>query len=407
LEAIITSQDGERRVQRRARTLLIIYVIAALILVVALLAGIKASQVKAMMQVGKSFQPPPESVSTARVEATRWQPVRSAVGSLVAVHGVTLGAELPGVIRQIGFESGTSVKKGALLVKLDTSTEQAQLEAAIADAELARVSLDRARTLRSSESNTPADLDAAEARKKQADATVAGLRATIAKKTIRAPFDGRIAIRQVELGQSVSLGTQLASLQSVDPIYAEFSLPQQVLADLKLGLKVRMRTDIFPRQVWEGTLSTINSEIDVQTRNVRVRATFPNPGGRLRPGMFVGVDVVSPTDKPTLVIPATAALYAPYGDSVFVVEGKNEAGGRAAGLGGQSAPMTAPAPSIVRQRFVRLGERRGDLIAVDAGLAAGETVVSGGAFKLKSGGEVVINNELAPKVELAPQPVDR
>src|SRR5262249_1994533 len=149
---------------------------------------------------------------------------------------------------------------------------------------------------------------------------VEGLRATIAKKTIRAPFDGRIAIRQVELGQSVSPGTPIASLQSVTPIYAEFSLPQQALSELKLGQKVHLPTDIFPGASWDGVISTINSEVDVATRNVRVRATVPNNDGRLRPGMFGNVEVLSAEKRKVLVIPATSVLYAPYGDSVFVVE---------------------------------------------------------------------------------------
>ncbi|HJZ88584.1 MAG TPA: efflux RND transporter periplasmic adaptor subunit, partial [Polyangia bacterium] len=258
---------------------------------------------------------------------------------------------------------------------------------------LAKANLERAQKLRETGANTVADFDAAEARAKQTEATVLGLRATIAKKTIRAPFNGRIAIRQVELGQSVSPGTPLASLQSVDPIYGEFSLPQQILAQLKLGQKVRMRTDIFPEARWEGTISTINSEIDVSTRNVRVRATFPNADGRLRPGMFVNLEVLAAQARPALVIPATSVLYAPYGDSLFVVEESKDASGRSA--------------QTVRQKFLRLGERRGDLIVVESGVSAGETVVSSGAFKLRNGMGVVVKNELAPDVQMAPQPTEK
>jgi membrane fusion protein (multidrug efflux system) len=367
-------------------------VIVGVLAVVGVLVGVKAGQIGKMIQAGKSFTPPPEAVTTARVEATTWLPSRAAIGTLVAVRGVTLGAEIPGTIREIHFDSGQSVRQGAVLVKLDTSAEEAQLDAAQADAKLARDNLDRALDLRKGEANTPADLDASQTRSKQASATVATLQATIAKKVIRAPFDGRIAIRQVELGQVVSSGTPIASLQSVSPIHAEFWLPQQALADLQVGQKVRMTTDTFPGQVWEGTLSTVNTEVDVATRNVRVRATFPNPDGRLRPGMFANVEVLGGAVRPVLVIPATAALFAPYGDSVFVLEEKKDAAGK-------------PAPVAV-QKFVRLGERRGDLVAVESGLKEGDVVVSSGAFKLRSGGAVMVRNELAPKIELSPRPTD-
>jgi membrane fusion protein (multidrug efflux system) len=245
---------------------------------------------------------------------------------------------------------------------------------------------------------------------------VAGLQATIAKKTIRAPFDGRIAIRQVELGQVVSPGTPIASLQSIDPIYAEFWLPQQALADLKEGQQVQVRTDTFPGQRWEGRVTTINPEVDVATRNVRVRATLPNGDARLRPGMFANVEVVSAERRPVLLIPATAVLFAPYGDSVYVLEQARPAEAKAgaapaeapkAEQGAAAGPPAASAPGLVaRQRFVRLGERRGDLVAVASGLAAGETVVSSGAFKLRNGMAVVVRNDLAPDAQLAPKPVN-
>lgn len=359
--------------------------------VVAVLGGVKAAQIGAMIEAGKSFSPPPESVTTAKVVANEWQASRAAVGTLVAAHAVTVGAELPGTVRAIGFESGAKVAKGAMLVKLDTSTEEAQLAAAVADAELARQNLERARELRRAASNSPADLDAAEARAKQTEATVASLRATIAKKTIRAPFDGRVGIRQVEVGQVVSPGTPLASLQSVHPIHAEFWLPQQALAEVKLGQRAGLRTDIFPGATWEGRLTTINTEVDVATRNVRVRATFPNADGRLRPGMFGNVELLSGDKQPALLLPVTAVLFAPYGDSVYVVEEKAD----------------KPGALTARQTFVRLGERRGDLVAVLSGLAAGQTVVSSGAFKLRNGASVVVKNDLAPVTELSPKPSDK
>ncbi len=368
-------------------------VVFGLLGVVGLLGGVKAGQIGTMMKAGKSMVPPPEAVATAQVEAAQWGATRSAIGTLVAVRAVTLGAELPGMVREITFQSGTSVKQGAPLVKLDTSAEGAQLSAAVADASLARLNLERARSLREAGSIAPADLDAAEARAKQADAAVANLSAIIAKKTIHAPFDGRIAIRQVELGQVVSPGTPIASLQSVSPIHAEFWLPQQALAELKLGQRARVRTDTFPGTQWDGVITTINPEVDVNTRNVRIRATFPNSDGRLRPGMFANVEVLSSEKRPVVVIPATAVLYAPYGDSVFAIEEQKD--------------ETGKATALARQKFVRLGERRGDFVAVASGLRPGETVVSSGAFKLRNGMPVMVNNALAPTPELAPKPIDR
>lgn len=363
------------------------------LLVIGLLAGIKAGQIVAMVKAGESFVPPPEAVSSARVEEIRWEDTTAAIGSLVAVRAVTLRSELPGRVREILFDSGADVKQGAVLVRLDTSTEEAQLAASQADAMLARSNLERAEVLRRADSNTPAEMDASRARAKSADAMVASLRATIAKKTIRAPFDGRISIRQVELGQILSPGDPIASLQSVSPIHAEFSLPQQVLAELTVGQKVHMHTDTFPGGRWDGAITTINPEVDVATRNVRIRATFDNPDGRLRPGMFAKVDILASQPRPALAIPATAVLYAPYGDSVFVLEETKDDSGKVA--------------LVARQKFVRLGEREGDFVLVASGLAAGDVVVSSGAFKLRQGATVVVNNALAPAAEMAPKPTDK
>src|SRR5574338_1697585 len=244
--------------------------LGGLLLVVGLLGGIKAGQIVTMVRANEAFSPPPESVAAAKVQAESWEESQSAIGTLVAFRAVTVSAELTGLVRQIGFESGAAVKKGAMMVKLDTSTEEAQLASARAEAALAKVNLERAQQLRAGEANAPADLDAAQARAKQAAAAVARLEATIAKKTIRAPFDGRVAIRQVELGQVVSPGAAIASLQSVTPIHAEFSLPQQALAHLAVGQRVHLHADPFPGAQWDGEITTINPEVDVATRNVRV-----------------------------------------------------------------------------------------------------------------------------------------
>ncbi len=376
----------------KTRTKLWIGVAVGLLAVVGVLVGVKGAQIGSMIKAGKSFVPPPEAVTTAAVEAARWQPIQEASGTLVAFRGVTVGTELPGTVREIGFDSGTFVRKGAMLVRLDTTTEEAQLASAKADENLARLNYERAVEVRKGQANTPADLDAAEARYKQAQAAVRTLQATIDKKTIRAPFDGRIAIRQVELGQVLGAGAPVASIQSVTPIHAEFSLPQQALARLKVGQPVHVHTDTFPGATWDGKVSTVNTEVDVATRNVKVRATVPNDDGRLRPGMFVSVEVLSPTQVDVLVVPATAVLYAPYGDSVYVVEKKTGADGKE--------------QLVAQQRFVRLGERRGDLVAVENGLKAGELVVSSGAFKLRSGATVTVRNDLAPDVQANPKPAD-
>lgn len=388
----------------KSRSKIWLMAVVGLLLVIGVLAGIKVGQVKSMIHAGQSFVPPPESVTSTPVVAVSWQARRSAIGSLVAVHDVVLGAELPGMIREVTFDSGKTVRRGAVLVKLDTTNEEAQLASATADAALAVTTLERARALRQGGANTPADLESAEARAKQTEAIVANLRATIDKKTIRAPFEGRIAIRQVERGQVVSPGTPIATLQSVDPIYAEFSLPQQALAELKVGQAASLRVDSFPGRSWEGAVSTINSEVDASTRNIRVRATFPNKDGVLRPGLFVNVDVKGSDIRRVLVIPATAVVYAPYGDSVFVLEPPKPEPAQAEPAA--KGPAGGKPALVAQPRFVRLGERRGDLVVVASGLKEGEAVVGNGAFKLRKGVAVVVNNALAPSVDVDPRPTE-
>jgi membrane fusion protein, multidrug efflux system len=366
--------------------------IGALVLIFLALFAIKAGQIVTMVKAGKSMVPPPESVTSARAESVEWRPVRAAVGTLVAVRGATLGSEVTGTVREIGFENGSTVKQGQLLVRLDTSVEQAQLESALADEALAKLTLARARTLRKDLVNTQAELEAAEARAIQSTAAVNNVRATIAKKVIRAPFDGRVGIRQVELGQVVQPGTPIVSLQTVSPIYAEFQLPQQALADVKLGQHVSLKVDVFPAGVWEGAITTISPEVDVATRNVRMRATVANPDGHLTPGMFANVDVFSDGKDQVLMVPATSILFAPYGDSVYVVEDEKGPDGKS--------------QLVAKQRFIRAGERRGDFVAVTSGLKAGETVVSNGAFKVRNGMAVQVKNDTAP-AQLSPAPVDR
>jgi membrane fusion protein (multidrug efflux system) len=342
-----------------------------------------------MMEAGAAGGPPPVAVASAPVERVPWEGVQAAIATLVAERAVTLGSELPGLVREIAFESGASVRRGALLVRLDTSIEEAQLASARAEAELAELSLQRATVLRDADAIPVAELDAARARSRQAAATVATLEATLAKKAIRAPFDGRISIRQVELGQVLAPGQAVASLQSVSPILAEFWLPQQALSGLEAGQPVRVTVDTFPGESWAGRVTTVNPEVDVETRNVRVQATLGNPGGRLRPGMFARAVVVEQGERTALVVPATAPVFAPFGDSVFLLEGQEPG-----------------KPASVKQRFVRLGERRGDFVEVLAGLSEGDRVVSAGAFKLRNGMTVALADALSPDARLAPTPAD-
>jgi membrane fusion protein, multidrug efflux system len=388
-----------------------------LLLIVVFLVGTKVFQIFTMVQAGKKQVPPPVAVTTAKVQQVEWQPLRPAVGTLIALRGTTLSAEVTGTVREIGFENGSQVKKGQVIVRLDTSAEQAQLASAQADAALAKQTLDRAENLRQQEVNTQADLENAQARDKQTKATVVNLQAIINKKVIRAPFDGRAGIRAVELGQVVSPGTPIVSLQTVSPIYAEFQLPQQALADVKVGQKVALKVDVFPESSWEGTVTTINPEVDPGTRNVRMRATVENPDGRLNPGMFASVEVEAGKVGEALVVPATSVIYAPYGDSVYLVEEAKDEPAKPEAQEGKKEAKKPPAPAakpadgkpglVARQQFVRLGERRGDYVAVPDGLKAGQLVVSNGAFKLRNGQPIVVNNALAPPANFVPVPVDR
>jgi membrane fusion protein (multidrug efflux system) len=367
--------------------------ISSLIGLIALLAGIKVLQFQTMFAAGAAMTPPPEPVTTAVATEETWAPTIDAIGSLTAVQGVTVAAELDGKVVHIAFESGSVVKAGDLLLQQDTSTEDAQLRSAEASVALARINLERARELKAQSTIAQSELDSADAQFKQAMAQADNIRATIGKKTIRAPFDGRLGIRLVNLGQSLKSGDAIVSLQSLDPIYVNFLLPQQRLSQLARDLVVRVTSDAVPGQVMEGRITAINPDVDSATRNVRVQATLANPGDHLHPGMFADVSVVLPSSDEVLAIPATAVLYAPYGNSVFVVEQKKDT-------------QTGKPVEFLRQQLVRLGTRRGDFVAVTSGLKAGETVVTTGVFKLRNGIAVTVDNRLAPDAQLTPHPGD-
>jgi membrane fusion protein (multidrug efflux system) len=373
--------------------------ILGVLVVAGVLGGVKALQINKMMAQSAHFQQPPEPVTATQVVSDSWETRLNAVGSLSAVQGVTVTAELPGKVVEIAFVPGTRIAAGALLLRQDTSSELAMLPGTEAAVVLAQSILDRARRLLIDEAVSQAEVDAAQARYLQALADVENLRATIAKKNIRTPFAGRLGIRQVNLGQMLEAGNQIVSLQALDPIYVDFLLPQQQLLPLQQGLVVRITTDALPGKALEGKITTISPMVDEATRNIRVQGLIRNPEEWLRPGMYVDVAVILPQRKDVLMIPITAVLYAPYSDSVFVIE---EASGdqTAAGEG-------RPPAKQLRQQFVHLGEKRGDFIEVLSGLQAGETVVTTGVFKLRNKQAVVVDNSLQPEFKLQPEPEDR
>jgi len=371
----------------------IILTVVGLLLVVGLLAGVKALQIRQMVAAKSGFSPPPEVVTTAQAQGGSWETTLTAVGSLTAVQGVEVAAELPGKVVRIAFAPGAKVRAGDLLVQQDVSSEEAQLRSAETGAALAKLNLERQTALLAKDSIARASYDNAEAHYDQQVALVDTIRALIRKKTVRAPFAGRLGIRQVNLGQMLKEGAPIVTLQTLNPIFVNFLLPQQELARLKIGLPVRVTSDTTPALLVEGQVTTINPEVDSATRNIRIQATVANTEERLRPGMFVNVAVVLPDRQELVVIPATAVLYAPYSDSVFVVEEKKD-------------EKTGGAGKVLSQQFVRLGEKRGDFVSVLSGLESGQTVVSSGVFKLRQGQGVVIDNTLNPEFKLAPAPKD-
>jgi len=371
----------------------IIITLIGLIVLIGGLAGIKYLQIERMTAYGDNVVPPPEVVTTATAKNDSWESFLTAVGSLEAVQGVAVTAELKGKVVRIAFEPGTMVETGDLLIEQDTSVESAQLRAAEAEVALAKINFKRSKELVAAKTISQSDFDNADAKFKQAVAQADNIRAIIGKKTIRAPFAGRLGIRQVNLGQTLNEGDEIVSLQSLDPIYVNFLLPQQRLAQVYPGLAIRLTTDAVPGQVVSGKITTINPQVDAATRNIRIQATVANPSELLRPGMYVNVSVVLPDQIEVLTIPATSVLYAPYGDSVFVVEKKKNNANEPSGL-------------VLNQKFVRLGKKRGDYISVVSGLKQGETVVSTGVFKLRNGQAVVIDNTLSPDFKQMPKPAD-
>jgi membrane fusion protein (multidrug efflux system) len=369
------------------RNIIIAVLIVAAVFV--LLAGVKALQIGKLIGFAKTFQMPPVTISSAVAEQQNWEESLPAVGSISAAQGVTVASEVAGTVTEIAFESGATVKKGDLLVRLDTSTEAAQLQAAKAQAELARLNAERTRKLREDKTVSQSELDTAESTLKQNQANADQISAVIEKKTIRAPFAGRLGIRLVNLGESLDARAAIVSLQSLTPIYANFALPQQALSVLATGLVVRVSSDAYPDKIFTGAVTAINPDLDATTRNVTLQATFANQDQLLRPGMFVHAELVLPQTQPVLVVPATAILSAPYGNAVYVIE-PDKTGG--------STNL------VVQQKFIRTGRTHGDFVSVESGLKAGDRVVTSGLFKLHNGDHVVENNVDEPKASLTPTP---
>jgi membrane fusion protein, multidrug efflux system len=348
----------------------------------------KSKMIRKYMSAGQ----PPQTVSTAKAAFEEWQTQERAVGTLRAVRGADLAPELAGIVQAIHFQSGEQVKAGMPLVQLNADSDAARLKSLEAAAALAESTYRRDAEQFKVKAVSQATLDADAAAWKSAKAQVEEQQALVAKKLIRAPFDGRAGIRAVDLGQYLSPGTKIVTLQSLDPVFADFLVPQALLAHYAVGQKVVVRSDSFPGQSFEGRVAALDSKVDPATRNVKVRATVRNPKHLLLPGMFATVDTASGGPVRLLTLPQTAISFNPYGNTVFVLEEKKGADGKA--------------ELVAQQKFVTTGATRGDQVAVLSGLAEGEAVVTSGQIKLRSGAVVVVNNDIKPSNDAAPRPAD-
>jgi len=383
-----------------------IFMLVAVIATIGVLGFVKFRQIQGAMAQAAAFQPPPEAVTTFVVKQERWPATLNAIGTVAPVQGVTVSADLPGIVELINFQSGDSVHEGDVLVQLDTKQEQAQLAqqqahlvAVEAAGELARLNFERLQGLVNEGAITRVEYDRAAAEqkqtiadKKQTEAQVEEIRATIARKTIRSPFTGTLGLRKVNLGQYLSPGDAVVPLQSLDPVYVNFDVPQQDQERAAVGRNVRVTTADQTNLELAGKITAMDSAVDATTRNIKIQATLANPQGKLRPGMYVQTEVLLGTASPAVALPASAVSFAPYGDSVFVVTDlKNSEGQMYKG---------------VRQQIVKLGPARGDQVAVVSGIQPGEEVVTSGVFKLRNGAAVFVNNQVQPGNNPKPKPED-
>jgi membrane fusion protein, multidrug efflux system len=369
-----------------------IAMLAVVLFVIAGLGFVKFRQIQTAMAQGAAFQPPPEAVTTIVAQQEEWPSTLNAIGTMAAVHGVTVSADLPGTVDRIAFDSGRAVRAGDILAELDTRQERAQLAAIEAQRDLARLNYDRMKGLLGQRVISQAEFDRAVAEQKQTDAQVGEIHATIHRKTIRAPFSGILGIRQVNLGQYLAAGDPLVPLQSLDPIYVNFGVPQQEIGQIRIGHRIKITADDASAAAFAGRVTALDSLVDKTTRNVQVQATLANPGGKLRPGMFVQTELSLGSSRSVVTLPATAINYASFGDSVFVVTD----------LKGQNGRTYRG----VRQQFVKLGGTRGDQVAITSGVNTGEEIVTSGVFKLRNGAAVVVNNKVQPANKRAPKPED-
>jgi len=361
------------------------YVVGAFVLVVVALGTVKFFQIRRAMMMAPKMGP--KAVTTTVVTERMWRKGFDTVGSFVAVQGTTLSAEEAGTVSRIVFESGSAVQAGQVLLELDRSVEEANLAGAQSRAELARQNLERARNLRSQSALSIANLEDAQSRLQQSEAEVRSLKAIIERKTIKAPFAGRTGIRMVNVGEYVSAGTSLVPLHAIDPIFLNFSVPQQILPNLKLTSAVRVEIDAFPEEAFTGEVSAINPNVNPTTRTIEIQAALSNLNGKLLPGMFGRVHLDLGVNTNVLAIPASSVVYAPYGNFVFVVQRKSASDGDKKPEEGE---ITA------RQQLVTLGDRRGDLVSILTGLSAGDEIVSTGGFKLIPGDAIVVQNQNSP-----------
>ncbi len=365
--------------------------LAVVLTFVATIGGVKFFQIQEAMAQHGSFQPPPEAVTTVVVKLEPWQSSINTIGTVVAANGVTVSADMPGIVEQIAFESGQRVNRGDVLVRLDAKQEEAQLAAANAQLQLSRVELSRAQQMAPQGVIPQSTLDQVSAQYKQAEARVGEVRASIERKTIRAPFAGTLGIRQIDRGQYLAGGAPVASLQALQPVFVDFSVPQQEIGLMTPGAAVQVTSDAL-EGTETGAIAAVDSVIDEQTRNARVRAAFENRAERLRPGMFVEARLARGASTSVITVPASAISYAPFGDSVFIVEEVKGPDGK---------PYRG-----VRQQFVKLGGARGDQVAVLEGVKAGEEVVTSGVFKLRPGAAVTVNNAIQPSNQPTANPED-
>ncbi|MFP4559871.1 MAG: efflux RND transporter periplasmic adaptor subunit [Thiohalorhabdus sp.] len=368
-----------------------ILMVLALAVVFGGIFGWKYYQGMLMQQMMASKEEPPVTVTTAEAEAETWQPELKAVASLRAESGVAVSPELDGRVAEIPFESGQEVDEGDLLVAQSTATEEAELERLRARRELAEARLRRQRRLVEQDQTSQEAVDEAAAELKTLEAQIQGQREAIAKKHIRAPFAGVLGIRNVDRGQFVSPGQDLVTIQALEPLHADFDLPQQSLGRVRVGMPVRLTVDTFPDRTFEGEVTAIEPEVAQETRNFAVRATLPNEDRSLRPGMFAQAAVQLPEQGDVVTLPQTAVSTDPYGESVFVVEEAED----------------EEEPSTVTKRFVRTGERRGDQVAIEEGVESGETVVTSGQLKLEEGARIQVDNSVQPGNDPEPQPANK